>query len=398
MAVDLRQFASIRPRDVIAYLIAHGWSIDDDQPAWTRGNTQVWVSPSTEGDLLVPLRPSFDDYALLVANLCTALAVEQGTDTLGTLRRVAAVRFDTIRLRVRSAAEVDTLGFGDAVTLLRASRSLISAAAASVVEPRPTHPSRRPSTVNAYLGRLRMAQTEQGSFVVAIRSPVDALPDTSTEQMRFDVDPGQDDPEVTERAASGSGAGRSMTLGLFGAVDAARTAVPVLQRRDYARFAEVVHLGVSSNLYGALAELARLAEATLEFSIAWSPMVPLPPGEEERLSAALEVTGELRSWFAEGEKRLRSLPTLEPIVVVGPVTDLHREPAALLGEAFIRTAVAGTMQTVRLVLSPEDYEKAIAAHDRRQALACSGIARRQGRHLVIELPSDLRFVGDEDGL
>lgn len=396
MVVEYRQFGSVRPRDVVAYLAAHQWSVVEEQPAWTRGNTQVWVNPSTEGELLVPLQPTFDDYGLLVANLCSSLAAQEATDATSVLRSIAAVGFDTIRLRVRSSAEVDTLDFGDAVTLLRASRNLISAAAASVVEPRPTHPSRRPSAVNAYLGRLRMAQTEHGSFVVAIRSPVDAQPAVPSEQLQLAVDPPDRDHEVvSERRAPDGGPGRTMTLGLFAAVEAARGAVPVLQRRDYARFDEVVHLGVSSNLYGALADLARLGDATLEFSVTWSPLVPLPPDDEERLSAVVEVPGDLRSWFAQGDQRLRSLPTLEPIQVSGPVTDLHREPAGLLGEALIRTAMAGTAQTVRLLLSPDGYDLALLAHDRRQPLACSGIARRQGRFLVIEMPADLRIVGDE---
>ena len=58
----------------------------------------------------------------------------------------------------------------------------------------------------------------------------------------------------------------------------------------------------------------------------------------------------------------------------------------------MRAPVAGTMQSVRLVLPLADYQVAIDAHDSRQNLACVGVARKQGGLLLIESPSEVRVV------
>lgn len=388
---DLRPFGAVVPDDVIAYLDARGWAADAEQPTWARGNTQVWVNRSTASELLVPLRPDFRDYSSLIADLCDALAAESEVDPVEVVREIAAISFDTIRLRARSPGGTDVLPLGDAVILLRESRALISAVAASTVRSRPTHPRKRPAGVNAYLKRLQMAQTERGSFVLAIRSPVDELAGGRPAQLAL----GAVMEVAHDEARSADGlSGRATALSLYDAVEAATNGVSLLQQRDFRRFQDVVHAGVSSNLYAALAELCRVGSSTVELSVRWSPRIALDPVDGERRSAALLLSSELSGWYKAAAEHLRSLVDLEPVRILGQVTDLHRDPTAITGHVIVRAAVAGTMQSVRLTLTPSDYQLALDAHDAHRDLACVGMARKQGRFLSIESPSDVRVVED----
>ena len=386
---DLQPFETVEYRDVIALIGALGWELEEAQPSWTKGNAQVWVNPTTTTELLVPLRRDFDDYALLVADLCLSVAADEDTDAASILRRISAVRFDTIRLRVTSADADDTLALGDAVILVRESRTMLSAVAQSAVEPRPTHPPRRPPEVRDYLDRLQLAQTERGSFVLAIRSPLGVADEAEAADGPTQLDLG----DVPRPEPHGL-VGRTIAVSLIDTVQAARNALPFLERYDYERFDQVVHAGVSSNLYEALAELSRVGPTTVELSVGWSPKIPLDAEDSERLSQPVTLSRSRRALYATAAERLRSLTHLEPIRVAGPITDLHREPDALTAEVAIRTSVAGTMQTVWVVLSPSNYDIALTALNDRLQLACEGAVRRRRRHLLIESPTDFRVIDD----
>jgi hypothetical protein len=388
---DSSRYQSVAPDDIATYLRALGWVADQDQPAWTRGNIEVWTNHATEGQVLVPLQPSFRDYAERVADFCATIADEYSIEPLQVLRQVLAVGYDVICLRVRLPDGSDALPLSDAVVLVKEGRTMISAVAASAVESRPSHPKARPPEVRRYLDRLQMAQTERGSFVLAIRSPIDILATdpNEPEQLRFSDDPSGNGTSDQSGAPDTHLSGRTMTRTLVGAVSAAINALPFLQRHEYNRFDEVVHAGVSSNLYDALFALARVGADAVELSVRWSPRAALDIDDSQWLRRPLILSRTQRRWFREAAERLRSLTDVVPIRITGQVVQLHRDPAAFTGVVVVKATVAGTQQLIRLVLSLTDYDLALAAHDARRNLSCSGIARKRGRYLVIEVPTDV---------
>lgn len=278
---DMTRFGSADPQDIAAYLEGLGWSRPEEQPNWTAA--RLWVPPDASGlEVLAPTRRTSGDYSRLVYDLCLELADVRGTDPQRILRDIRAVAYDTIRLRVDVGGDDDSIPLIDGVGIVEHARSMLSAAAASSVEPRRNHPSRRPPAAEDYVSALRMAQTEQGSFIVAIRSPVGVVQrdartrgdDNAAPQPDEGPQSLLDEPPTMrfEPDASRTLTGRDVVATLMSAVDVAEAAATeYFSTRDLQPFDDAVPKGVSANLCHALASIKTAVDFSVGLSVTWSP-------------------------------------------------------------------------------------------------------------------------------
>ena len=120
----------------------------------------------------------------------------------------------------------------DGVDLIGGSRDLLLSAACSLREPQPVYPAGTNREAADLLRQMRLGQTDQGSFVVTLLTPIVAPPMPAL----F--------PDPDDRTAPGE---RRMTLQLVEAVTAARLATERAAAGDNGRFEETVGSGVSAN-------------------------------------------------------------------------------------------------------------------------------------------------------
>jgi hypothetical protein len=138
----------------------------------------------------------------------------------------------------------------------------------------------------------------------------------------------------------------------------------------------------------ALASLSTRGDGSVRFSRAASRDSPVQLRPEYRFDATeslvLEQVGE--------SPRLTAEP--EPVNLVGEVTLL--EHVANIGEYTVRLHVANQprLRTVRMVLSPEQYEIAIEAHRSDVPLRASGIIQKQGNYNWLVEPTRVRMISD----
>jgi chromosome partitioning protein len=132
------------------------------------------------------------------------------------------------------------------------------------VMPRAVFHSRKPQRAIEYMGKARLGQTERGSYVLTILSPV-------SPQLNFHSDTDLFPEEPFER---------SVVRKLSGSVELAMLAAEISGGQDFEPFQSSVEGGVSANLCEAIAGFFGTIDASaIDLSVGWSLNRPLPNDE-----------------------------------------------------------------------------------------------------------------------
>ena len=87
-------------------------------------------------------------------------------------RDLATSDRDVIRVGAPEAEDDGSVHIEAGVELVVHARDLVLSAACSAWDPRPTYRAGKVRRADEYMNRVRMGQTEQGSFVVTLLAPV----------------------------------------------------------------------------------------------------------------------------------------------------------------------------------------------------------------------------------
>lgn len=227
-----------------------------------------------------------------------------------------------------------------------------------------------------YLRDVRMGQTERGSFILTLLTPVP--PELKDPQGNlFEA------PEPYERR---------VTLTLFRALaaldEAARAAA---MDGDMAPFKAAVSSGVSANLCDAIVGLSDASpEQPLDFRISWSRSRPVA----DDVPARVLIGADSMPVVKEAARQFRDTAAIDDYEVEGIVTQLNRKPNANEGDVTVEGVVDGSMRRVVVRLVPETYSMAVKAHDDRLRVRCTGDLVREGRGLRLQSPRHFEIVSD----
>jgi hypothetical protein len=362
----------IDPRNVIAYLVGQGWSqahIDPVKSVLTRdlGNDVI--------DVWVPLDPGLRDFAVRIKQTIEAIADVEDRD-VGAVYTTLLLSADIVSMRIDGPLEATgTLPLDVSGDVFKAAKDLVYAAASSAIERRPVHPSRRPPRAAAFMHEARLGQTERGSYVVTVALPVPPVPE------QWEV--GQLFPELVSELPFGRVVSSVLFSGLSSVEAASRRFV---ENRDVGVFAETVSRGVSANLCEALLDLTH--EAPLEVAISWSRA--RPPEFESR---PVRFDQAIREPLERAAQYFREQAPEEEFVLSGWVRTLSRETIDQQeGEVTIDGMTPDGIRRVRVLLSPENYIRAVRAHETGQLVRVAGTLRQEGRRLRLFDPGTLVLV------
>ena len=87
-------------------------------------------------------------------------------------RDLAHADRDVVRARSPHADDDGSIAVNDGVDLIAQARNMLAAAACSARSPQPSYHIWKIQMVNEYMERVRLGQTETGSFVVTLLAPV----------------------------------------------------------------------------------------------------------------------------------------------------------------------------------------------------------------------------------
>jgi hypothetical protein len=370
---------ALAPLEVAAYLRSNGWKQADR----LGDKGFVWMLSRKTGDeyeILLPLRKDLRDYVYRMADALRVLEVVEERSQLEIFQDLTTIGADVFRFRsLQPDAQDGTIPIDDGVELIRHARESMLAAACSAVDPRPYYPTRKPTQAVEYLQRVRLGQTERGSYVVTLVSPVppDLAPDKNG-QAPLDIE----DP--FERRAN---------MVLARAFAAIRDAAPeALASGEFAAFERAVSQGVSANLCDAVAAMVGGGGdgRDLEVTITWSRLRPV----EDEIPRRIQLSADAIPIIGEAGRIFRETSPRETFELVGVVVGLRRDEGASIGKVTVAGVIDGALRKIQLEMGEPDYSQAVEAHKQQSVVSCEGELVRDGRSFSLRNPRSFRVEPD----
>ena len=373
MRVDIRDrtaLLEVSPGALSAYARTSGWTKSEEYG----DHSDVYAADGLP-EIILPRHQRLGDYASVVWKLIRIFAKVAETDELGLYRDLVTADRDVVRVRTPEA-KAGSVSVGDGVTLMHAARDMVLAAACSLGKPRAVYRTGANRTATEYLKRVRLGQTEQGSYVVTLLGPV--VPPAM--QLEFDSKwPEEHDPIE-----------RGVTRRLFEGLVAAREATEKTVRGDTDAFGKAVDRGVSANLCEALAGVMEPFKA-IDVTLSWARTRPARRARDVVRFADSDVP-----ILREAARSFRSREPQPDVTLFGFVRMLKRDPEESDGTVTLRTYFEGTERSMRAVLRQSDYRRAIQAHDKRMLLVVKGDVERVGQRWHLLSPEIVDMIPSED--
>ena len=355
MRMDIRDagaLQAISPAALSAYARGAGWRKIEDY----RAHSDVYAAEEMP-EVILPRTRRLGDYASVVSRLITIFAEVAGRDELSLYRDLVAADRDVVRVRV-TETDGGSVTLNHAVDLVSGTRDLVLAAACSLRESRPLYRPGASHDAAELLEGIRLGQTDHGSFVVTLLTPVMSPPPSTLFEDHDDSDAPVE---------------RRMTRRLSEALAATRDATERTTAGDGTAFAESLGKGVSANLCDALVKLIG-PFPTLEISVAWALTRPVdPPRREFRFANADAAV------LCEAARRLRNRAPQPDARLFGTVQRLMRDEDETNETIHVRTWIDGENRSVAVVLGKAEYDRAIQAHRERMPVVLQGDLERSGR-------------------
>jgi hypothetical protein len=381
---DKQVLESIRPFEVATYLRSTGWKVGKEEP----GKFSVWLKPDEKNDdyeIVLPLARQYRDFALRISDLLQTLEVAEKRSQLEIFADVQTASADVVRVRFHQAETEDgTISLQQGVSLIENARELMLSAACAAVEPRSYFATRKPDRASEYLQHLRLGQSELGSYVVRVISPVP--PRLEGEQTVLFGEPNAPFE-------------RQVTRGLLRALQRLRQAADdAMSSGKWDHFQEAVPDGVSANLCSALvkmSETARTASDSLTVSVSWAKSRPV----DGQAAPAVSFPGDRFPVIEEAARVFKASAPREEIEVRGVVVRLQRqgEQGPPTGPILLHTFIEGKPRKVQIDLAEPEHRIALQAYPDAATVRCTGDLVRTGQIYTLRNPSGFAIVPDEPG-
>ena len=373
---DIEAMKALRPLEVAAYLRSRAWM---SREAGT-GRASVWTGGvgNEEYEVLLPLDASIRDFALRMGDVLRVLAVAEQRSQEEIYADLLTTTADVLRIRIEDADLQDgTLPIEVHARMAQKARDLMLAAACAATEARAVWHTRKPTQAVEEVRRVRIGQTERGSYVVTVITRVS--PELHVPKERLFETEVPFERRMTQMLASS----------LFHLERAAEAAA---LSGEFAIFDESVPRGISANLCDAVAGLWGEDERfrNVEFSFSWSPARPPEPNTVR----SVRFTADRIPVIREAGRLLREASPVADFELEGAVVKLERADGALTGKVTILGQVEGKPRRVVFELGDPNYHLAVLAHDQFKALRCFGSLVREGRSFILQNPREIAVVED----
>lgn len=262
---DAQTLKSLRPLDLALYLGSKGWTESQIQ----QDKFSIWIirdANNDEYEILLPYNTTFKDYAFRIGELLKTLERVENRSQFEIYHDLQTTSSDVVRLHFDLPDSSEgSIPIEKGVEIFSNAWNLMMAAACSTIEPRPIFPTRKPNQAIDYMKKVRLGQTEQGSYVITILSPVP--PELNIGQTRLFKLENPEDPFE-----------RKVALNLSTALTDMRSAAErsaVKSSFDY--FEKAIQRGVSANLCDAVAKLSSFNDQyrDLDVKFSWARTRPV---------------------------------------------------------------------------------------------------------------------------
>lgn len=369
---DKEALKAVSPSAIAAYARASGWT----KAGPFGDHSDVYAGPNLP-EIILPRHQRLGDYASVVQRLIQVFAEIADTTQIALYRDLATADRDVVRVRAPDG-DNGSVTLGDGVGLVQGAREMLLAAACSLGTPQPFYRAGANKEATEFLRRVRLGQTEHGSFIITLLGPV--VPPPIQRELPLGSDGGTEDDPI----------GRKITTRFVDALNAVRKATEDTLMGHADAFWKAVPQGVSANLCQGLVktmEPFRLVDVTLT----WARTRPMPRIRDvvRFAKSDIPILRQAIASFSSGEPQ-------RDTILMGFVRILRRDESELDGTVKLWTWVEGKNRSVSTVLGQSDYEKVLEAHKEHAAVVFRGDLERSGQRFRLLNPTVVDVLRDED--
>jgi hypothetical protein len=372
---SISQAQGIRVADLRAYLLAQGWKI---RPFKRPQVIYFEGPPADDGKpliLLIPASEQLRDYPDRVEEILNTLTVLEMRPLPEVIRNIVTPTADILQIRLAGPeTRTGTLGLGFITGFVSGMKDLLVFAACSQFEPKPFYPRALREAVE-FADRCRFRPASNGSFQVDVEAPLTP----PANQMQIDLGDYPIERFVLTTLMQGLGE-------LQKAIDAGETSSLLAN----------LPRGVSANLCEAILRMKPdTSEVTWEISISWSPSWPMHAASIPRSvriqDRSFEQISAIGRALRAGKKQRRGL-LRGKIVRLSGRDPVHGEAGPL--SVLLAVDAADAPARVKILLNPEQYREAAAAHLNGYRVTVEGILDRVGRSWHLLDVSDFHVLSE----
>lgn len=373
--LDAEALRSISPAALAAYARSEGWFKTENFGA----HADVYSGPDRP-EIILPRTDRLADYAATVSRLIGVFAQSDSSDELATYRDLIGADRDVVRVRAFGGDEDGSVPLDAGVKIVSQSRDMLLAAACAARSPQSLYRAGANKEAIEYMRRVKLGQTEHGSFVVTLLAPVPPLLQPQLDPSWVNLD---DEPME-----------RMVTRRLMTSLEASRSAAEMALSGDAEAFETAVALGVSANLCEAVANLIEQSNG-LDISLTWARTRPTP----ETLRKVVFSVNDAEI-LKEAARTFRLRQPKADVTLFGTIHKLKRDQEEVEGVVTLKAMVDDQIQSVSAVLDQTTYAVAVQAHKAKTPVIVTGDLERIGQRWQItnasvrELPADAE--ADED--
>jgi hypothetical protein len=364
---------TVDPEHFALYLSARGWRQAAEDAA-----ARYWESRSGDVEVLVPRHQTWRDYARLVGSALELVAEVEDRSQLAVLHDIATVSSDVVRVTELGVATDDgTVPVDDAVILIEATKASLLAAACSTIDPRKVYGTKKPATAIEFAESLRLGQTERGSYVLTILSPLPPPP--PMKQLGL--------PHVDTPLAPPPFARAATTMFTVAMSKLVSTTANIMANRDTpSSLEEAAAAGISADLCEAIGRVSQCSsKAEFRVAMAWAPALPQATPTEQ----VFQLSRPMAEIIGHVGRNLREKAPVEGFQLTGPVVALDRPKQTFHGTATVVASIEGKLRRVTVELFGPDWKKAVRALDKRTIFQCTGELVRAGNFFRLKNPREV---------
>ncbi|MDD5412150.1 MAG: hypothetical protein PHF31_12190 [Methylobacter sp.] len=343
------------------YLKNKGWIIDgkigDQAIIWHRPEESNY-----ENEIIQPTTKATRGFTQRIKEAIDTLVEFEKRNAIRIVEDILNLYADLVKIRVvHTDVEGGTIPLDDGVLLVEKARELLVASTLSTFKKQRYFSGNRSKEAQDYLEQLRLGQTEIGSFVISLISPIQIQSQN------------QNDANQTSLT-------RSVTTNLARSLNAISNAInKYAETGDIFHFEEVVLCGVSANLCDALIGLSGSSKAR-NFVI--SIQAAGAECENQDISTQHSFTPLQVPVLERASEYYKGNFVINGYVVSGVVTGMKHQPEDDFGMITVNSLVNSSGKNISVQLCMEDYWKAVHAHESGAYVACTGdllVANRSAR-------------------
>jgi len=357
--LDKHALDAISPASLTAYARGEGW-----QRTEQFGRHSDVYAAEGKPEIILPRTNRIGDYSTVVSKLIKIFSVASEKDELVTYRTLVGADRDVVRLRTPADTDDGSVNIDTGVEIVFQARQMLLAAACAARQPQTLYRAGANREASDYMQRVKLGQTEQGSFVVTLIAPVPPILNVPSEAgwVQYDDEPFE----------------RRVTRRLADSLVACRSAIELTNMGEGAgAFEQAVQSGVSANLCEAISGLVERTNQ-LDVSLTWAKTRPTP--ENQRTISFSQSDAEI---LKEAARTFRSRHPKPDVVLFGTVHKLRRDQDDIEGLVTLKAMVDDRPQSVRAVFDQANYSVAVRAHDAKAPVVVRGDLERVGQRWQI---------------